>query len=168
MAQVTCGYFWAYPYLYLCLPVPATRRSQVTGHGGYGSCQGLGQYFYLIIYLMTIIKPPYEQVLVGMGVDCGWAQRNERKKKETAQETCVPWARENKTKQKNKNTQETSVSWAYPLVAHHFPSSPSPLVIGGDVPPSSPRRSSSSHPHHCRPLVILLPSPHCCCCHQQF
>jgi hypothetical protein len=57
----------------------------------------LDQYFYLIIY---IIKPPYEQVLVGMGVDHGWAQRNKRKKKEMAQEMRVPWARENKNKNK--------------------------------------------------------------------
>jgi hypothetical protein len=37
-----------------------------------------------------------------MGVDHGWAQRNKRKKKETVQETRVPWARENKNKTKKK------------------------------------------------------------------
>ena len=74
---------------------------------------------------MTVIKPPYEQALIGVGVDCGWAQRNEKKKKEMAQETRVPWARE---KKRNNNAQETSVSWAYPLVARRFPSSPSPLA----------------------------------------
>ena len=41
---------------------------QPTGHGRYRFHQGINKkYIYLIIYFTTIIKPPYEQALVGMG-----------------------------------------------------------------------------------------------------
>jgi hypothetical protein len=47
MAQVTHGYFW----------VVGTVSSGVI----------LTKYMYLIIYLTTMIKPCYEQALIGMG-----------------------------------------------------------------------------------------------------
>ena len=59
------------PWVLLSVPVPApthTRNPWVTsdGSGGYGFHQVVGSIFlYLIIYLITITKPPYE-VLVGM------------------------------------------------------------------------------------------------------
>ena len=56
---------------------------------------------------MTIIKPPYEQVLVGMGWIAGGPRemKEEKRKKEKVQETHVPGPEKSK-----KNTQETSVS----------------------------------------------------------
>ena len=59
---------------------------------------------------MTIIKPPYEQVLVGMGWIVGGPRetKEEKRKKEKVQETHVPGPEKSK-----ENTQETSVSWAW-------------------------------------------------------
>jgi len=170
------GNLWVLLSVPIPVPMPThTHNSRVTSDGSQRVqvLPGVGSVFLLIIYLITIIKPPYEQVLIGMGVDCRWAQRNERKKKEMAQETHVPWAREKK-KKKKKNAQETSVSWAYPLITHHFPSSPSPLawqVTWGPrcgwywchVPPLFPCRSSSSCPLavHCLlvPIVVIIIVP---------
>ena len=87
MAWVTHRYFWVHPYPCPCLPILATHRSQVMGHGRYGFHQGLGEYSYLIIYIMTIIKPPYKQALVGMGVECGGEPEKRKEKNKNAQET---------------------------------------------------------------------------------
>ena len=56
---------------------------------------------------MTIIKPPYEQVLVGMGWIVGGHRetKEEKRKKEKVQETHVLGPEKSK-----KNTQEMSVS----------------------------------------------------------
>jgi len=60
------------------------------------------------MYLTTIIKPPYEQALIGHGV--GPEKQNKKKEKRNGPGDACPLGQR---KQTNKNTQETSVFWAW-------------------------------------------------------
>jgi hypothetical protein len=134
---------------------------------------------YLIIYLTTIIKPPYEQVLVGMGWIAGVPRETKiKRKKETVQETRVPWGRE----KKERKTPRRRVSpgpgvggrgrgFVVPLLfvivvsslsslsppSHHRLPSLSPTLQAGITPVPLSRRSrqSTRDPPHEQLLVRL-------------
>jgi hypothetical protein len=96
-------------------------------------------------------------------VDHEWAQRNERKKKEMAQEMHVPWARE-KERKKEKHPGDKHLLGLSPHCVL-FPPSPSPLVWqvtwGAQMqwclcPPSFPCHLSPSHPLTICHLLVPL------------
>jgi hypothetical protein len=69
------------------IPVPThTHNPQVTSSRSQQIrvSRGVRSILLFNYVLIIIIEPPYEQVLIGMGVDHRWAQRNKRKKKEMA------------------------------------------------------------------------------------
>ena len=103
--------------------------------------------------MTTIIKPPYKQVLVGVGPEK--QKRNE--KKEIIQETHVPW-----TTEKKENIQKMSVSWAWcwccrPPSRRPLLSSPSLAVPPLIIVPLSSSSSSPSLSSFIVPLLIVVP-----------
>jgi len=104
-----------YPRGTLSVPIPipmtyqyhATCGSKVMGMAGTGSCQGVGQYLYLIILIndnyQTTLMRRFSEAWGGLWV--GPEKRKKRKKRKWPRRRVVPWARGNQNQNK-KNKQK--------------------------------------------------------------